>query len=138
MNFTENEFNRGVKYGVEKSAKEIEELKRRVAILELKDMPLHPLHERKWIEEAINNGYSFISIECRGTGRSTVQALKGIAWLIENPGKELKVEDHHGTAAANRNLLGMMRNMVVRMELKHIHFNLGDNTAIFENRERRS
>jgi len=132
------EFNLGLKAGLEKSAKEIEELKRRVRILELKDMPLHPLHTRKWIEAFLDNGYSLDEITSRQTGRSTVQALRNIAWLIENPGKVLKVEDHFGTTAASRNLLAMMRQMVMDMELKHIHFNRSDNTAIFENRERKA
>jgi hypothetical protein len=139
MNFTENmfssEFNRGRKYGAEQSAKEIEELKRRVTILELKDMPMHPLHTREWLKDALDNGYSLREITTRRTGRSTVQALRGIAWVIEHPGMVLRIQDHFGSTPADRNLMNMMCGMVGELGLKHIHFNHADITAVFENRE---
>jgi len=117
--------------------KEIEELKRRVAILELKDMPMHPLHTREWLKDALDNGYSLREITTRRTGRSTVQALCGIAWVIEHPGKVLRISDHFGSTLADRNLMYMMQMIVTGLGLKHIHFNNSDITAIFENRERK-
>jgi hypothetical protein len=117
--------------------KEIEELKRRVAILELKDMPMHPMHTRKWLEAFLEQGYSLSEITTRQTGRSTVQALRGIAWVIEHPGKVLGIQDHFGSTSADRNLMHMMRGMVGELGLKHIHFNNADITAVFENRERK-
>jgi hypothetical protein len=141
MSFTENyfsnEFNRGVKAGVEQSAKEIEELKRRVAILEVKDIPMHPLHTREWLKDALDNGYPLGEIKTRQTGRSTVQALRGIAWVIEHPGKVLRISDHFGSTPADRMLMHMMRGMVEKLGLMHIHFNSADITAVFENRERK-
>ena len=107
-----------------------------MATLELKDMPLHPLHTRKWIESFLDHGYPIDEIRSRRTGRSTVQALTYIAKAISNPGKHIEVSDHFGTTEATRHLMMVMRNVVHALGLKHIHFDIVSQSIIFENRNR--
>lgn len=118
------------------AAQEIESLKKRVAILELKDMPLHPLHTRKWLMAMLEQGEDVMLIRSRRTGKSTVQALTYIAKAISNPGKHIEVSDHFGTPEATRHLMMVTRNMVHALGLQHIHFDIVSRSIIFENRNR--
>ena len=132
-------FQEGFRAGALNAAQEIASLKERVATLELKDMPLyplHPLHTRKWIESFLDHGYQIDEIRSRRTGRSTVQALTYITEAISNPGKRIEVSDHFGTPDATDHLLMMMRVMVSSLRLEHIYFNRGERSIIFENRNR--
>lgn len=65
-------FEAGYKAGVANAAQEIASLKKRVAIFELKDMALHPLHTRKWIESFLEQGFPLDELRSRRTGRSMV------------------------------------------------------------------
>lgn len=129
-------FQEGYRAGALNAAQEIASLKKRVAILELKDMPMHPLHTRKWIEAFLEHGYQIGELRSRRTGRSTVQALTYIAKAISNPGKHIEVSDHFGTPDATHHLTMMMRQMVDVLGLQHIHFDRGAQSIIFENRNR--
>lgn len=131
-----SQFQDGFKAGANAAAQEIESLKKRVAILELKDMPLHPLHTLKWIKAFLDQGYRIEEIRSRRTGKSTVQAFTYIAKAISNPGKHIEVSDHFGTREATHHLLMMMRKMVDLLELQHIHFDRETQSIIFENRNR--
>ena len=129
-------FHAGYRAGAIEAAQEIESLKKRVAILELKDMPLHPLHTRKWLEAMLEQGEDVMLIRSRRSGKSTVQALGYIAKAISNPGKHIEVSDHFGTPEATHHLLMMMRGMVETLGLEHIHLDRGTQSIIFENRNR--
>jgi len=129
-------FKDGYKAGAAQATDEIASLKKRVATLELKDMPLHPLHTRKWLMAMLEQGEDVMVIRSRSTGKSTVQALTYIAKAISNPGKHIEVSDHFGTPEATRQLLWMMCGMVNSLRLKHIHFDKVAQSIIFENRDR--
>ena len=129
-------FQEGFRAGALNAAQEIASLKKRVATLELKDMPLHPLHTRKWVESFLEQGYQLSVVRSRRTGKSTVQALTYIAKAISNPGKHIEVSDHFGTPEATRNLLWVMCSMVDVLGLQHIHFDKAAQSIIFENRNR--
>lgn len=131
-----SQFEDGYSAGAARAAQEIASLKKRVATLELKDMPLHPLHTRKWIEAFLEQGYPLDELRSRRTGRSTVQALGYIKKAIENPGKHIEVSDHFGTPNATHHLMMMMRGMVDALGLEHIHLDRGARSIIFENRNR--
>lgn len=68
----------------------------------------------------------------RGTGRTTAIALKLLAAAIENPGRFILVEDHHGTPEANKMLLAKMENMAFDLGLKHLEFNKSSPTVVFK------
>lgn len=129
-------FQEGYRAGALNAAQEIESLKKRVAILELKDMPLHPLHTRKWLMAMLEQGEDVVVIRSRRTGKSTVQALTYIAKAISNPGKRIEVSDHFGTPEATRHLTMMMRSMIDVLGLQHLHFDREAQSIIFENRNR--
>ena len=129
-------FQEGFRAGALNAAQEIASLKKRVATLELKDMPLHPLHTRKWLMAMLEQGEDVMVIRSRRTGKSTVQALTYIAKAISNPGKPIQLCDHFGTLPATDHLLYMMRDMVDALGLQHIHFDRSARSIIFENRNR--
>lgn len=131
-----SQFEDGYSAGAARAAQEIASLKKRVATLELKDMPLHPLHTRKCIEAMLEQGDRLSVVMSRHTGKSTVQALGYIAKAISNPGKRIEVSDHFGTPDATHRLLMRMRKMVDALGLQHIHFDREAQSIIFENRNR--
>ena len=98
---------------------------------------MHPLHTKEWIEQFVAQGVPRYEITGRRTGKSTAQALHGLAWVIQHPGTHLRVSDHYGTIEASRHLLSIMATMVALLNLKHIHINRADCTVVFENRERK-
>lgn len=97
---------------------------------------MHPLHTEAWLKEAENCGIPRAHIIHRGTGKSTVQSLRVLANAIQNPGVVFRVADHHGTPRATELQLQMIRDMVDKLNLQHIHINRTDQTIVFENRER--
>ena len=97
---------------------------------------MHPLHTQKWIDEAVRSGHPLRVVTSRYTGRSTAQALWVLSQVIKNPGVEFKVHDHYPGEKAADFQLQMLREMIDRLELKHIHINRAEQTIIFENRER--
>ena len=96
---------------------------------------LHPLHEPEWFEKMLRQGVPLGELRDRRTGRSTAQALRGLGWVIQNPGRVLRVEDHYGSRMANDDLLKMMLDMSRALDLKHIVFNRSDQTVVFERME---
>jgi hypothetical protein len=96
---------------------------------------LHPLHEPEWVKEMLRYGMSECELRGRRTGKSTAQALRGLGWVIDNPGRVLHVIDHGGTRASNDYLLCMMSNMAESLGLKHIVFNRANQTATFKRTE---
>lgn len=84
-------------------------------------MRLNPLHNVEMLTSWIaNTGEYPDSTRC--TGRSTSQALRGLAWCIRNPYKTLRVVDHHNTVTAHRLLRKTMQEMVEKLGLKHFYF----------------
>ena len=97
---------------------------------------MHPLHTKEWLDQLVEQGYSAGLATSRCTGKSTAQALRALAWVIEHPTRELRLQDHYSAGRATDNLLHIAHRMVETLELKHIHFNRAAQTIIFENRER--
>ena len=75
---------------------------------------MHPLHDPKFIE-------LFSELPNRRTGRTTAAALQTIAAAIINPGIKVYVVDHHKTHIANIHMLNMIRDMIAKLEMQHIH-----------------
>lgn len=102
------------------------------------DKPIHPLHTPERVK-ALNllteGGYAAQS--ARQTGRSTAIALRLIAHAIENPGKTITIADHHPTKEASAYLAARMRDMILRLQLQHLHVERrpGFFTITFENRQ---
>jgi hypothetical protein len=96
---------------------------------------LHPLHTPEWVNEMLRYGMCEYEVTARRTGKSTAQALRGLGWVIDNPGRVLRVIDHAGTRASNDYLLCMMSNMAESLGLKHIVFNRANQTAVFKRTE---
>lgn len=93
----------------------------------------HPLMSDEEVNRLLRDGMSLHEVMGRRTGKSTAQALRGLAWVIGHPGQVLKVYDHYGTKMATDNLLYMMREMADKLSLKHIVFNRADQTVSFGN-----
>jgi hypothetical protein len=96
---------------------------------------LHPLHEPEWVKEMLRYGMPEYEIRGRRTGKSTTLALRGLGWVIQNPGRVLHVVDHVGSRIANDHLIRMMMDMVEALGLKHIVFNRANQTVTFKRME---
>jgi hypothetical protein len=75
--------------------------------------PKHPLH---LLLNFPDHHYSAHDPE-RCTGRSTIAILRIIAYALENPGKRIRITDHHGTIQAARHTAMRLKDMVGRLEL---------------------
>ena len=84
-------------------------------------MKLHPLHSAEKVALFVKSTGEYFP-ETRGTGRTTVQALRAIAYAIEHPGDQLYPQDHNGTGTANRELVRVIRRMVEALNLQHFTF----------------
>lgn len=126
MNTNENSFERGFERGFKAGVESTKATP---------PLPIHPLMSREEVLAYIANGVPLGEIMRRGTGKSTAQALRGLAWVIGHPGQVLKVYDHHGTKLATDNLLCMMHDMADTFGLKHLVFNRADQTVMFKNPE---
>ena len=93
----------------------------------------HPLMSDEEVDRLLKNGMSLHDVMGRRTGKSTAQALRGLAWVIGHPGQVLKVYDHYGTPMATDNLLNMMRDSADKLGLRNIVFNRADQTVSFGN-----
>ena len=96
---------------------------------------LHPLHEPEWFEEMLRQGVPLCELRVRRTGKSTAQALRALAWIIQNPGRVLHIKDHYSSRSSNDHLLNMMLDMSRLLGLKHIVFSRADQTVVFERTE---
>ena len=91
----------------------------------------HPLLSDEEVAEQIKNGIAYFTIMGRRTGKSTAQALSGLAWAIKNPGTPLRIKDHCGTLQADHHLLDTMRKMVEQLGLRNFVFSHGGCTVTF-------
>jgi len=94
------------------------------------DKRLNPLHTPEFIATHVRNHGTYFPEE-RGTGRSTAQALRGIAAAINQPYTAIDLKDHSGTAVGNRYLMEQAKAMVTTLELKHFVFNTARGTIQF-------
>ena len=93
----------------------------------------HPLMSDAEVAAHLAQGMPLYEIMGRRTGKSTVQALRGLAWVIGHPGRVLRISDHHGTEMANRHLLDMMHRTANDLGLRNLVFNQADQTVVFKN-----
>ena len=70
-------------------------------------------------------------LQSRRRGKSTGLALQTLGYAILNPGKKVKILDHHGTRQADRHLANMIYKMVEDLKLQGLVFNQNDNTLVF-------
>lgn len=98
---------------------------------------MHPLHTQEWLAQLVSLDMPFHVATNRRTGKTTAQLLFLLAEVIRNPGKYFKINDHYGSYHANRHACYMLRDMVEKLGLEHIHINIGDHTVIFENRSKK-
>lgn len=82
---------------------------------------LHPLHSVEFITGYVRNTGEYFPTE-RCTGRTTILALGYIQLALTNPGKELVLQDHHGTRNADRELCRRIRDMVEQLRLDYFKF----------------
>ena len=97
---------------------------------------MHPLHTQEWIDEAVANGVPLREITRRCTGQTTSNMLFALSHVIKHPGEAYQINDHYGTREASLNALEMLRGMVEKLGLEHIHFNRANCSVVFENRNR--
>ena len=126
MNTNENSFERGFERGFKAGVESTKVTP---------PLPAHPLLSREEVLNHIANGIPLEEIMRRRTGKSTAQALRGLAWVINHPGQVLRVYDHCGIEPAHRHLLDRMRDMADTLRLKHLVFNRADRTVMFKNPE---
>ena len=55
----------------------------------------------------------------RFTGATTVIALRSIAAAIAAPNHRIYIQDHHGTEAADKHLLEMIKSMLSKLEFEY-------------------
>ena len=97
---------------------------------------MHPLHTQEWTDEAVAAGTPAHVVMRRRTGQTTANMLFALSRVIKHPGEVYRINDHYGTPEANRHALEMLRDMVEKLGLEHIHFNRADCSVVFENRDR--
>ena len=74
----------------------------------------HPLHDKEFLAMVGDKNTD------RRTGRSTALAFRYISEAIANPGKPIRIFDHHGTNEADRMLAGMIGDIIHKTGLKHL------------------
>lgn len=82
--------------------------------------------KRRWIAE----NYPGHTNRC--TGRSLSIALKTISEAIRRPGQEIQVIDHFPSRKADRFLLDMIRDTIMRLDLEGFSYNVTDITIRFD------
>jgi hypothetical protein len=88
---------------------------------------------RKMLDHYANN---LVPVDWRrGTGRSTVLALRYVARALSEPGKVITIFDHYPTRAADRMLMDMCKDVCARMELEGFVFNAARVTITFKGYE---
>lgn len=97
---------------------------------------MHPLHTQEWIDAAVASGTPARVVMRRRTGQTTANMLFALSHVIKHPGEVYQINDHYGTREASLNALEMLRGMVEKLGLEHIHFNRANCSVVFENRNR--
>lgn len=78
----------------------------------------------------LEQGYPVSQLIDRATGRSTALALKLVVAAIENPGKELTVEDHHPTRYSHESVLKKAREIAHFLGLHGWEWNSANLTVV--------
>lgn len=81
---------------------------------------LNPLHTPEMIAQVISATDEYFDPK-RGSGRSTALALRYISDAIENPRAPIRIKDHHDSVQADRLLAEIVKKMIFKLELKHMH-----------------
>lgn len=74
----------------------------------------HPLHDEKFLAMVGNKDTD------RRTGRSTALAFRYISEAIANPGKPIRIFDHHGTNEADKMLAQMIGEIIEKTGLEYL------------------
>ena len=81
---------------------------------------LNPLHTPEMIAQVISTTGEYFDPK-RGSGRSTVLALRYISNAIEHPLTPIIIKDHHDSVQADRQLAEIVKMMIFKLELKHMY-----------------
>ena len=81
---------------------------------------LNPLHTPEMIAQVISATGEYFDPK-RGSGRSTVLALRYISNAIEHPLTPIIIKDHHDSVQADRQLAEIVKMMIFKLELKHMY-----------------
>ena len=81
---------------------------------------LNPLHTPEMIAQVISTTGEYFDPK-RGSGRSTALALRYISAAIEHPRAPIRIEDHHDSVDADRQLAENVKMMIFKLELKHMY-----------------
>ena len=81
---------------------------------------LNPLHTPEMIAQVISITGEYFDPK-RGSGRSTVLALRYISNAIEHPLTPIIIKDHHDSVQADRQLAEIVKMMIFKLELKHMY-----------------
>jgi len=84
-------------------------------------MRLHPLHTVEQITHHMSATGEYFPVE-RCTGRTTAQALRMVAYCLNNPHVTIRPKDHHGTTPANEMLVDRCRYVVESLGLRGFGF----------------
>ena len=77
---------------------------------------------RTLLDQVLKRGDPIAVAVDRQTGRSTAQALRFLAFAIDNPGTQVQVRDHHGTLQADSELTMVCRSIVKDLRLTGFTF----------------
>lgn len=81
---------------------------------------LNPLHTPEMIAQVISATGEYFDPKC-GSGCSTALALRYISTAIERPRISIRIEDHHDSIEADRQLAEIVKMMIFKLELKHMY-----------------